>query len=61
MNNLPKIPLNALIGGLGALSGVAGLSYVGWNSIYSGSCRAGSASAPPRCAPAALRALWALF
>jgi hypothetical protein len=48
MNNLPKIPLNALIGGLGALSGVAGLSYVGWNSIYSGSCGQHPCAAPLR-------------
>ena len=35
--NLPKIPINVIIGALGATGIAGGVGYLGWNSFYSGS------------------------
>ena len=50
MQNLPKIPINVLVGGLGAVGATAGLGWLGWNSVYSGaSARAHSSVRFPAC------------
>jgi hypothetical protein len=34
--NLPKIPIQAIVGALGVTGTLAGVGYLGWNSVYSG-------------------------
>lgn len=34
--NLPKIPIQAIIGAVGVTGTLAGVGYLGWNSVYSG-------------------------
>ena len=35
-NNLPRIPLGAIIGGVGAIGATAGAGYLAYHSVYNG-------------------------